>query len=198
MTAPDPYTTPDDLRTAWPVLDDADRFSDELLAELVAECERVFERARGVFYRRREVTEVRRARQVGRLQLANPVDVEVSAVSVNGTALDVDGLAALDEVGVDLVLAGGSWAPGDLVSVTYTSGFSELPAGGVLRCGEYVRAKALEATSNAPRMSLYEQGADGTPLRLSTASWPDDRFTGIITVDDWLRAQPDYRVPGVG
>lgn len=189
----DPYTTPDELRDAWPTLNNTDRYSDELLAGLVAEFEALVERARGVAYRRRDLTVTRRANDYGILDVSPAlVDVTITEGSFDGSDIDADVIAELEVVSG--IVFGGNWSRGEMVTLTMTRGFTEPPAGGVRVCGEFVRARALERTGNAPRNAIWEQTPDGTPLRLSTADWNAGRFTGLMVVDDWINAQTDYRM----
>src|SRR4051812_41362705 len=84
-------------------------YSDQMLADGVAEFEDIAERYLGVAYRRRTATLSVIATQPGWVVLPNPVGIVVSAVSVDEVALTSGQLAALHPVGDDSTLRGGNW-----------------------------------------------------------------------------------------
>jgi hypothetical protein len=189
--------TADELRNVR-LLEDAERFHDDLLDDLVSEFESLAERYRGVAYEPRTATatiQVNRSTEV--VQLPNVKVSAVSAASVDGTALTVDQLADLVTWEVEGRV---EWTTGwsGRVVVTYTHGFTEPPPAVLRACREFVRSKALQHTGNQPRNAISYTDESGFSYRESTADWNAGRPTGLMVVDDALNSLDDYRTPGIG
>jgi hypothetical protein len=210
MTDPAPLLTPDDLREIQ-ILDNPDRFSDELLSELVAEFEGIVERYRGIaLVSRTDIVKVRGHRSgsrtgatyatSGRCDLIVPyVEVtEVSDVSIDGgDELDTDGITVWPN-GILERTAG--WS-GTQVTLSVTHGYTDAtrPAGSKRACREFVRAKAKESAGEGPRnVSGYTDSESGYSYRVLTAAWDQGRPTGLSSFDDFVNSLPDLRIPGIG
>lgn len=199
MTAPSPYATAVAVRAWWaPLFDNATTYPSAMLEGLVERFEGVAERARGVAYVRREREIATTATLPYCVLIPDaPVDVEVTAVSVNGTALTAGELADLYPVGVDRLLSNGPWGIGDRLVIAYTVGFEE-PTASILHGGmEFVRFHALARVNAQPRNVISYTDDSGYTFRESTADWKAGRYTGIRVVDDAINEEHDYRLPGI-
>lgn len=186
------YLSADDLRAGSVVIDNAERFHDDLLDGLVAEFEALAERYRGVAFEPR-TTSVSLP-QIGGCLLVLP-HVEVTAVS-EVTEDDV----VVESTDYTLWTTEGvlerpwAWSTGPIV-VSYTHGLSSPPAAILRACREWVRAKAMQSTGNMPRNALSYSDESGFSYRESTADWSAGRPTGLLVVDDALNSLPDRRTP---
>lgn len=199
-TTGEPYTTPDALRAVWPILENPATHPAPVLAGLVAEFEQIVEvtAGRGPF-RRRSFNYSTRANQYGWTSIPQHVDVEITAVSVNGTEYTSGQLDALHPVGSDAVLSGASWCPGDRLVIEGVHGFTE-PTAGILRaCGEFVRSKRLAAVSNKPRStSSYQDPDSGYIYREIRPDFSKQQWTGLDEVDNPINQEPRQTIPGIG
>ena len=198
MTDPVPLLTPDDLREIQ-ILDNPDRFSDELLAELVAEFEGIVERYRGVALVSRTDT-IKVAGTTGcKLVLAGLMEVtDVADVSIDGG--DELDLAAITVWSNGILERTAGWS-GKQVTLSVTHGYTDAtrPAGSKRACREFVRAKAKESAGEGPRnVSGYTDSESGYSYRVLTAAWDQGRPTGLSAMDDFVNSLPDLRIPGIG
>lgn len=190
------YLTADELRNVR-LLEDAERFHDDLLDDLVSEFESLAERYRGVAYESREATATLPGARGVSLVLPHSKVTDVSAVSTDGTAFtsdDLDDMTVWEEQGILERVSGWSGR----VVVTYTHGFTEPPPAVLRACREFVRSKALQHTGNQPRNAISYTDESGFSYRESTADWNAGRPTGLMVVDDALNSLDDYRTPGIG
>lgn len=192
MTA---YMTAADLRSAVPALANRTTITDDQLDGYVAEFAEIAERYRGASFTDRTTTDTTTLPDdwsMRWLSLANVGVTEVTAASIDGTALAVDDLT-LDGAAGRLYNPEG-WH--GAVSVTYAYGSA--PSAVLLRaCREYVRSVALADASAVPR-DVIAQTMEGTYTRFSTADWGAGRPTGYLEVDRLLNSLPDQRIPGIG
>lgn len=197
MTDPAPLLTPDDLREIQ-ILDNPDRFSDELLAELVAEFEGIVERYRGIALMSR--TDIIKVRGVAGCQLLTYRSevTEVADVSIDGgDEIDPEDITVWSN-GILERTAG--WS-GKQVTLSVTHGYTDAnrPAGCKRACREFVRAKAKESAGEGPRnVSGYTDSDSGYSYRVLTAAWDQGRPTGLSAMDDFVNSLPDMRIPGIG
>lgn len=194
---PEPYYTPAAIRAAVKVLDQSQAISNELLAETIADAESLFERYRGVAFRVRTATAIVAGASEATVIVPHLQLVEVSSVSIDGTELTGDEIAAITVWPDGRLVRSEGWA-GTQAVITYTHGFEEPPPAILRACREYVRAVALETIGNGPRNTIsYTDPDSGFSYRESTPDWEAGRPTGYIAVDRALNSVPDYRVPGV-
>lgn len=170
-------------------LEDAGRFTDELLDALIAEFTEVAEQYRGVAYEPTTIAGETHfvPRPVTRLTLRHALVRLVDTVIVNSTvttAYDVD------------LRAGILWLPipeASTVAVTYSHGYDEPPSAVLRACREYVRSCALTDRSGVPRDVIAQSFGDGSYTRFSTPDMRAGRPTGWLEVDRLLNMLPDYR-----
>lgn len=187
------YMTADDLRASVPVLDNPERFHDDLLDGLVSEFEALAERYRGVAFEPRTATATVRVAGQDRLMLPH---VEVSAVSTvteDGSPVTAGAYDLWAREGV-LYRSGGWWS--SFVAVAYTHGLASPPDAVIRACREWCRSKAM-MTGNVPRNVLSYSDEAGNTYRESTADWGAGRPTGLLVVDDALNSVEDRRTVGV-
>jgi hypothetical protein len=196
VTDPEPLLTPDDLREIE-ILNNPDRFSDELLSELVAEFEGIVERYRGVALVSRTDT-IKVAGTTGcKLVLAGLMEVTaVADVSIDGGD-DLD-TATITVWSNGILERTAGWS-GTQVTLAVTHGYDPAPAGSKRACREFVRAKAKESAGEGPRnVSGYTDSDSGYSYRVLTAAWDQGRPTGLSAMDDFVNSLPDLRIPGIG
>lgn len=197
MTDPVPLLTPDDLREIE-ILNNPDRFSDELLAELVAEFEGIVERYRGIALVSR--TDIVKVPGTWGCKLLVPY-MEVTAAA----DVSIDGGDELDPEDITVWSNGilertAGWS-GTQVTLSVTHGYVDAnrPAGCKRACREFVRAKAKESAGEGPRnVSGYTDSDSGYSYRVLTAAWDQGRPTGLSSMDDFVNSLPDLRIPGIG
>lgn len=122
------------------------------------------------------------------LELPHREVTEVSAVSIDGTELSDDALAALVVDRSRGSVTRDTWWIGCTIDVEYTHGYTTTPPGLVRACREYVRAKALEASGNQPRNTISFTDSSGFSYRESTPDWDNGRPTGLLVVDQVLNS----------
>lgn len=186
------YLSADDLRAGSVVIDNAERFHDDLLDGLVAEFEALAERYRGVAFEPRTVTATLLPVAGTLLTLPNVEVTAVSAVTENAVAVASTDYTLWSTEGV--LERPWAWQTGPIV-VSYTHGLSSPPAAILRACREWVRAKAMQATGNMPRNALSYSDESGFSYRESTADWSAGRPTGLLVVDDALNSVADRRTP---
>lgn len=184
------YLTADELRAGAAVIDNAERFHDDLLDGLVAEFEDLAERYRGIAFEPRTATATLRASGSSRLMLPHVEVSAVSAVTENGASVLAAGFDLWSSQG--LLVRPSGWFVEPIV-VSYTHGLSSPPAAILRACREWVRAKAMQSTGNMPRNALSYSDESGTSYRESIADWEAGRPTGLLVVDEALNSVSDRR-----
>lgn len=188
------YCTHEDVKEAFPVLDGNEAITDDVLEALIAEFEQLAENYRGVAYEPRDAEVTVRGSGQDDLLLPNVLVSDVTA-AIDGTDIAVDTFTVWGAEGT-LYRAGG-WDCGQPVALTYTHGHESPPPAILRACMEWVRAKALEQATNAPRNTIGYSDDAGWSYRESTADWNAGRPTGLLTVDAALNSMPDHRIMGV-
>lgn len=190
------YLTVPEIRAQRSDLASGSKYSDDLLAGLVAEFEQLAERYRGVAYATRTTVEAVTPRPHQPVVLSNPMVQEVTAISSPSGPVSLDGLILDAAAGVITHLpAGCPWSP---LAVTYTHGLAETPASVKRACLLFVwREASAQANPNTGNSYLATNAELGVVERQSTADWDADRPTGWLDVDRILNGLEDYRTPVV-
>lgn len=193
MPDPAPYLTAEE---AIARLNQLSEFDPADIERAIASFEPIAEQYRGEAYRRRSATVKRQATQAGSVALPDPLDVTVTAVSVDEVALTAGQLALLHPVGEDCILRGGSWQAGARLVVTYTHGHTAPPAL-ILDAAAQYAFSVLRADRSGTTRDVIATSFDGGFTRYSTPSWKDGRPTGWLEVDRLLNSVSDERIPGI-
>lgn len=113
---------------------------DDLLIQLINACSAAIENYCRRKFKAQTITEEYDGTNHKYINLKSYPVANVSAVSVDGTAVASNSYVCKKETGV-LVRKGGKWAAGDVnVSVTYTAGFITIPDDLELACKIYVNS----------------------------------------------------------
>jgi hypothetical protein len=184
--------TPAQIREKVAALADSSKFQDEDLADFVATFTEIAVDYRGSAFEPTSTTEVHAPRYSrSYVVLRRPLVTAVTAVDVDGSALDVDDVTLYPDGRLELGVAG------DVVTVTYTHGYASPPRRVVDACLEYVRAAALARRSEVSRDVIF-QSSQGIVTRYSTPDPLNGRPTGWTEVDRLLNNLPDLRLPEIG
>lgn len=158
-----------------------------LIDDLIAEFEETLEWHTGQVYDQREVTETIDA-VGGDLLLTHSQVVSVTSVSVDGTDYTTD---QVDELKVRSSGIIRDFNRCGQVTVTYTYGPETAPKWAVRACTEFVRAKVLLSTSDAPRSQQVTDDSGWTYRYFNTEP------TGVDEADRIIAANADRRPPGI-
>lgn len=157
------------------------------------EIEDICETHRGTAYVPRVAIETFDADQRGQIRLKHRHVQRVLAVTVDGTARDID-LYEVDQVTRTFSSdAGGMWFA-ETMTVAYVHGYTSPPQALVEACREYVRAKVTVDSSNADRNpTSVTDLATQQVYRFGTADPKYGRYTGIESVDSRINQVDDER-----
>lgn len=185
MTAPAPYFTGPQARSASEALAKRGQAADGQIARFVAEFEPIAERRLGVAFRVRTATYEGTVRR-GRLELPHVLIGEVTSLTtldeVEVTATRVDKRQGRVHVPV---------CDGTVLTAVYTHGLAEPTPGVAGACLDYVDRRIATDTSGTSR-DVLAQGADGATTRYSTPNRAAGRETGFLQVDALLDSEQDY------
>lgn len=197
MTDAAPYLLPAAIRERIPDLTEAN-FSDEDLAERVAEFEPIAERARGCAFTTRTATRTFQITGWRPSVILEPLIQSIDSLTVNGN--DVTATQRLNaEAGI--LSVDGGFGCGELV-VEFTYGYETPPASVLRACRLYVWREAMADrnpnSGNTYQTTQTDVNGNLFTERQSTPDWSAGRFTGWMDVDKILNQLPDYRTPGIG
>lgn len=190
------YLTAAQVRSRVPALANTTTYTSTELDSLVAEFTEIAERYLAVAFEPRTVTAEQVIRPNRLVKLGFPQVRTVTAVTIDGVAIDATALADLTVDKLIGTVTGGTWSGSSVATFTYSHGYDE-PTPTLLRaCADYVRSVAFADRSGQSR-DVIAQSMDGSFTRYSTPDWNRGRPTGFLEVDRLLNSLPVFRAAGV-
>lgn len=179
-----------DVRAAEEVFANATRYPDGLILQAITYAEELFERIAMLSYVPRTTTATVYGNGTREVMLPHIALGAVSAVSIDGTALDPTTVSTKP---YGALVRSSGWPDGSVISVTYTHGTGEVP--------EPVRSAVLELVRECllprqvPSRATAMTTSEGNYYRYTIAG--RDGYTGIPNVDA-AADQFGARRPAVG